>query len=219
MLAQLAKTSKYNVIQIFGYNKHMQTEVEAKFLNVNHDELRMKLHELGGTCVTPMRLMKRRNYDFPDGRLEKIGGWVRVRDEGDEITLSYKQLNDRTLHGTKEVELTVNDFAAAEAFVSALGLRCHTSEETKRESWMIDGVHVDLDEWPWIRPFVEIEGADETAVRNLAKQLGLEWSSAVFGSVEIVYQAEYDVSEEEIVHGEFYFGDPPAWLAAKRRTK
>jgi len=36
--------------------------------------------------------MVRQTYDFMDMRLNKIGGWVRVRDEGDKVTLSFKQL-------------------------------------------------------------------------------------------------------------------------------
>lgn len=47
----------------------MKPEIEAKFLNVDHDALRAKLQGLGAECVQPMRITKRKNYDFPDGRL------------------------------------------------------------------------------------------------------------------------------------------------------
>jgi len=196
----------------------MQPEIEAKFLNVNHDELRAKLKELGATCRQPMRLMRRRNFDLPDGGLERRHGWVRVRDEGDKITLSYKQLDDRSLQGMKEVLVVVNDFEAASNFLQAIGLVVKANEETRRESWELDGVEIDLDEWPWIKPFVEIEAQDEKSVWNIAKRLGLRPGDAKHGSVEIAYQAEYDVTEEETYVPELLFGPVPDWLVSRRRT-
>ena len=81
----------------------MQTEIEAKWLDIDLAKMRKRLLEVGAKLFAKERLMTRKVYDYPDKRLEKIGGWIRVRNEGDKITLSYKQLNDRTVHGTKEV--------------------------------------------------------------------------------------------------------------------
>jgi adenylate cyclase class 2 len=196
----------------------VQTEIEAKFLNADHDKLRGKLKELGARCERPMRLMRRKNYDFPDWRLEKIGGWVRVRDEGDKITLSYKQLNDRTLHGTKEVSLVVDNFKSAGEFLNAIGLVLSSDQESKRESWTLGEVQIELDEWPWINPFLEIEGPDEASVKKVAAQLGQNWEAALFGSVEVAYMEVYDVTEEEIDHWkEIKFIRVPDWLEAKRK--
>lgn len=199
----------------------MQTEIEAKFLDVDHDVLRARLAQLGAICQQPMRLMRRKNYDFPDFRLERIGGWVRVRDEGDKITLSYKQLNDRTLHGTKEVCMTVDSFEAADAFLVAIGLEAKTYQETKRESWSLGDAYIELDEWPWAKPYIEIEAPSEDAVRKLASELDLDWQGVVHGSVEIVYQAEYDATDEEIDHiPTITFEEPvPTVLASKKRSK
>ncbi|HEY8999669.1 MAG TPA: CYTH domain-containing protein [Candidatus Saccharimonadales bacterium] len=196
----------------------MQTEIEAKFLDVNHDTMRAKLTKLGAKCVHQKRLMKRKNYDYANGRLENIGGWVRLRNEGDKVTLSYKQLNDRTLHGTKEVSLVVGDFDAANDFLVAIGLGQNSLQETMRESWELDGVQIELDEWPWIKPFLEIEGPSEAAVKDIAAKLGLDWQEATHGSVEVAYQTEYDVTEAEVDSWpEIIFGETPTWLEAKRK--
>lgn len=197
----------------------MHTEIEAKFLHADHDGIRKKLRAIGAICDQPMRLMRRKNYDYPDGRLgSRFSGWVRVRDEGDKITLSYKQLNDRTLLGTKEVSLTVDSFEAADAFLRSIGLEANSYQETKRESWRLGAVQIELDEWPWIDPFIEIEGPHEAAVREVAEHLNFDFADAVHGSVEVAYQAEYDVSEDEIDGWpEITFVEPPANLASKRR--
>ena len=197
----------------------MKPEIEAKFLDVDHDALRAKLKELGAECVQPMRLMKRKNYDFSDGRLRKVGGWVRLRDEGGKVTLSYKQLKDRTLLGTQEVSVAVNDFESADALLQAIGLKVKTYQETRRESWRLDEFEIELDEWPWVKPFAEIEGPDEAGLKELAAKLGLDWRNVCHGSAEIVYRAEYDLTDEEF-NGipVVTFEEPvPDWLEQRRR--
>lgn len=197
----------------------MQTEIEAKFLNISHDETRERLKALGARLEQPMRLMRRKNFDYPDKRLEKeFAGWIRVRDEGDKITLAYKQLNDRTLHGTKEISVVVSNFEETCKLLETIGLETQSYQETKRESWELDGAQVELDEWPWIQPFLEIEAADEQAIRMIAEKLGLSMEEAVHGSVEIAYQSEFEVTEEEVDHWpEILFTQVPDWLEAKRK--
>lgn len=177
----------------------MQPEIEAKFLDADHNELRAKLKSLGAKLVQPMRLTKRKNFDFADGRLDdQQNGWVRLRDSGDKITVAYKRLDNRSLNGTHEVSTIVESFEATEAFLKAIGLKQTSYQETKRESWQLDGCEIELDVWPWLKPYVEIEGLDEAAVKACAAKLGLDWEHVCHGSVEIAYQAEYDVTDREI---------------------
>lgn len=196
----------------------MKTEIEAKFLDVDTAALRTILVQERATCVHAERLMRRKNFDAVDGRLGKIGGWVRVRDEGDKITLAYKQLNDRTLHGTKEISLDVSSFDTMCDFLLATGFAMKSYQETRRERWELDGVEITIDTWPWIKPFVEIEGESEDALRKVAKTLGFDWKDALHGSVENAYMTEYDVTEEEIDSWEtITFTPMPEWLEIKRK--
>ena len=57
----------------------VDTEIEAKFLDIDPRLIREKLRAFGAELVHPERLMQRLNFDFPDKRLERIGGWARVR--------------------------------------------------------------------------------------------------------------------------------------------
>lgn len=196
----------------------MDTEIEAKWLDINHDEMRRKLLSCGAILVEPERLMTRRVFDYEDKRLEQVGGWVRVRDEGNKITMSYKQLNDRTLHGTKEVTVVVDDFDKTCSFLESIGLRSNSYQETKRESWRLGDIEIELDTWPWIPGFVEIEAPNEQALTDTAAKLGLDYAAALHGSVETAYQAVYDVTEQEIDNWEeIRFSEVPEWLAAKAK--
>ncbi len=196
----------------------MQTEIEAKFPDVNQDSLRKKLKLLGAVLEYPEILMRRKVFDYEDRRLEKIGGWVRVRNESNKITLSYKQLNDRTLHGTKEVEVTVDNFDKTCELLLAIGLKLRSYQETKREKWKLNGVEITIDTWPWVPTFVEVEAADEESVKKVVEILGFNWDQAMHGSVESIYQMHYDFSDEEIDHWEsITFVPEPEWLLAKKK--
>lgn len=196
----------------------METEIEAKFPDINATELRARLEEMGATQEHPEVLMRRNNFDYPDKTLDKKGGWIRVRDEGNKVTLSYKQLNDRTLHGTKEVNVVVNDFNKTCEFLFAVGFERKAEQETKREKWHYKNVEITIDTWPWIPSFVELESMSEDALKEVAGELGFDWSKAMHGSVETVYQMHYDFTEAEIDSWKtITFIPEPGWLLAKKK--
>ena len=196
----------------------MQTEVEAKFPDIDPNSLREKLRSLGAVLEYPEVLMRRKVFDYEDNRLYKIGGWIRVRDEGDRVTFTYKQLNDRTLHGTKEVEVIVDNFDKTCELLLAIGLKQKSYQETKREKWKLNGVEITIDTWPWIPTFVEVEAADEASVKKAVELLGLDWSQTMHGSVENIYQMHYDFSDEEIDKWEsITFIPEPEWLLVKKK--
>lgn len=196
----------------------MATEIEVKFPDVDLAKVRHQLIQSNAKKIHDERFMRRCVFDFPDESLEKKGGWVRVRDEGDKITLSYKELQSRTLHGTKEVTVDVSDFEKTCQLLIETGLKQDSYQETKREKWLLHDCEVTLDTWPWIPSFVEVEGESEELVRKAAAELGFDWSKAHFGSVETVYLQHYDVTEKEVDNWpKITFGNIPDWLEKKRK--
>lgn len=168
----------------------MNTEIEAKFLSVDFDALREKLTQLGAQCIQPMRVMRR--VIIETDALEAKNGFVRVRDEGDKVTLTYKQVNHETsATGVQEIEVTVSDFKQTVALLEQAGLSQKSFQESRRETWQYDDVEVVLDEWPWLNPYIEIEGESEKSVKRAAARLGFDWNDAVFGRVTSAYQAQY----------------------------
>jgi adenylate cyclase class 2 len=199
----------------------MQPEIEAKFLNVDHDVVRQKLAELGAKLEKPMRLMRRTIFDYPDGRIERVlKGRLRVRDEGDKITVTYK--SPRPDRYNDETETTVGSYETMVKLFEAIGLVPISAQESKRETWHCENVEVVLDEWPWVRTYIEIEGPSEQEIRNCAAALGFDWGDAVFGSVENVYRAEYPgMKAEETLSEipEISFDAPLPSRLGLRRTK
>lgn len=168
----------------------MKTEVEVKFLNVDFDPLRAKLREVGAALEQPMRLMRRVIIEPP--HLAAQDAFIRVRDEGDKVTLTYKQFHDHeAFSGAKELETTVENFATVVEILTLGGLEPKSFQESRRETWKLGHVEVVLDEWPGLKPYIEIEGSSEDEVQNAAKLLGFDWKDAVFGSATVAYQAQY----------------------------
>lgn len=187
----------------------MKTEYEAKFLHINIDEMRSRLAECGAVLDTPMRLMRRVTIDSPE-MVEK-DAFLRVRDEGNRVTITYKQFDSLSVDGAKEHEVTVSDFEEAIALLAAAGLPHGSFQESKRETWRLDGAEIVIDEWPWLEPYIEIEAASESEVRELASRLGFVWEEAVFGDVMAAYRKQYPhLSENDTVGNiaEVKFGNP-----------
>lgn len=106
-----------------------------------------------------------RRIVFKNGDIEQRGGWLRLRDEGRRTTLTYKQATADTsaIDTTLEAEVVVNDFEATRTLVTALGFRAVNYQENYREEWRLDAVIFDLDTWPDLPTFLEVEGPDEDA--------------------------------------------------------
>jgi len=189
----------------------MNTEIEVKFVDINVDETREKLKSAGAELKQPMRNMKRAIIDYPDERLQQENSYIRVRDEGDRVTVTFKQFDSLSLDGAKELETTVGDFNAVVKIFIATGLEVRSYQETRRETWRLNGVEVVIDEWPWLNPYIEIEADSEEAVRSVAALLGYDWSNAVFGDVMVAYRQQYPHLTEDRTVGQIKsvkFGDP-----------
>ena len=167
----------------------MNTEIEAKFVNADHEDIRAKLTAIGATLEQPMRLMKRVTIDST--QLKAKDAFVRIRDQGEKITLTYKQFDELSATGAKEIEVTVSSFEDTVSLFSAAGLPHGSYQETKRETWNLGSTEIVLDIWPWLNPYIEIEGESEEVIKDVASQLGLNWADAVFGDVMAAYRVQY----------------------------
>ncbi len=188
----------------------MKNEIEAQFLDINKNEVRSRLKELGAKLEKPETLMRRTVFYTGEH------SFARVRDEGDKIVMTYKNVSDdHSILGTKEVNIDVNDYDDAILFLRGCGLKIKARQETKREIWTLGKVEIRIDTWPWIPTFMEIEGPNEKSVWETAKKLGFKKSQAKFGSVDTTYQHYYGVDTDIVnLHTpEILFDmDPPEWV-------
>lgn len=146
----------------------MPIEHEAKILDIAPDATERLILDKGGQKLGD-RFMRRYVYDITPGDQSK---WIRLRDTGDEITLTVKQITSDAIDGTHEIEVGVDDFAATNALLGVMGFTAKSYQETKRTSFILDGAQVEIDTWPQIPPYLEIEAGSKDEVVRVAGLLG-----------------------------------------------
>lgn len=167
-------------------------EIEAKFLDIDSDAIAEALGRIGAE-FKGHRLFRSISFDFPGFPMDKESAWVRLRDEGDKVTLAHKQrlgASDTVGKdaGMSEVEFVASDFDTARAFLHKLGLVTKFEQEKKRSSWVKGSVHYDIDTWPRLEPYLEIEATSWDELHEAARELGLDPEKKMVCSATQIYE-------------------------------
>lgn len=168
-------------------------EFEVKFLNIDSAAVQKKLQEIGAQ-KSGEYFYRRRVFDYPDWRLDKQGAWLRLRDEGEKITLSFKQRLGMKAHdgsesddGMEEIEIIVNDFDKTAALLLRLGFVEKHYAENKRIRWVKDGVEFDIDTFPELDPYLEIETESWKKIDEAIGWIGLNPADKKIFSANQIY--------------------------------
>ena len=165
-----------------------QNEYEAKFLNIDVDAVRDQLRTSGAQLVFDRTMFTRLIFENDAVQGEQ---WLRLRDEGGKTTLTLKQVSDATtINGTTEVEIEVDDLDKTAELLKATGLRQVRYQQNYREEWQLGDIKYDLDTWPALPTFIEVEGPSEDAVRKAVADLGFDYEQARYGSIDLNYTSE-----------------------------
>jgi len=176
----------------------MEIEFEATFTNIDKETVRLKLKKAGAQLIKSEFLQKRVIINPPES-MKQTHAWLRLRDEGDKITLTYKIIDGARIEDQKEICLIVNDFQMTLELLEKIGCTIKAYQESRRELWQLDKVDICLDEWPYLEPFVEVEGKSEREVRTVSEEIGFDYSLAVFGNSGTLYKEKYHI-EPHLIH-------------------
>ncbi|MFE3456651.1 class IV adenylate cyclase [Nocardiopsis aegyptia] len=143
-------------------------EYEAKVLDIDADEVARRILDKGGTDLGEV-LQRRYVYDIEPGDTSR---WVRLRDTGSEVTLTVKEIDSDAIGGTREIETEVGDFATANTLLGELGYTPKAYQENRRHSFALDGARLEIDTWPRIPAYLEIEADSRAEVVRVAALLG-----------------------------------------------
>lgn len=171
----------------------MQTEIEAKILEVNVEDVIAKLNALGAKKIGE-KMQKRFVYDF---NLKIENSWIRLRTDGAKTTLTVKEIHNDGIDGTKELEIIVDDFEKTNLLLEKLGYIAKGYQENKRISYILDNVEIEIDFWPQIPPYLEIEAKTIPEVEAMIKKLGFDISQSTSISTIKVYK-KYGIDLEAI---------------------
>ncbi len=170
----------------------METEYEVRVLDIDVDNLLKKLEELGAKKKGEY-FQRRYVYDFKP-KLE--GKWIRLRTNGENTTLTIKDIrDDNSISGTLELEEKVEDFDKTHLILKELGYEAKAYQENKRITYVLDDIELDIDSWPFIPTYLEIEGKNEEVVKKYIELLELQNCIITSEGVTKVY-ARYDIDVE-----------------------
>lgn len=190
--------------------KSRDMEIEIKVLNIDPPSVRQKLKELGAT-YQGREFQRNHMYDYADQRLyrEHDGSYIRLRQrywpdtQQAEVLLTLKQTISRDKYKiAEETESTVGDFQALNQFLVKLGFIQTRIDEKLRETWLLDDLHLEIDQWAGLPPYLEIEAASEDAVQRGLNLLGYSAEQSTSANLTEVL-AQYGITAKDLRFADF----------------
>lgn len=153
-------------------------ELEVKILEINKKEVIKKLENLGAKKILDSNV-NAIHFDFDDYSLSKQDKILRLRRKGDITELTFKRkISKKKAKIVEELEVKVDDFGSMKKVLERLGLKKIKQYTKHRISYNLNDVHFELDTYPGIPTFLEIEAPDIKKVKESVEKLGYSMKDA-----------------------------------------
>jgi adenylate cyclase class 2 len=163
-------------------------EIEVKILEINIEKVKAELKELGAKKVFDGQVLSV-YFDFPDKSLEKEGKILRLRQKEGKVILTYKELiSQEKAKIMDEYELAVDDFETMKKIFEGLGLSPLYEFNKHRTTYQLNQTHFEIDKYPDIPAFLEIEAPDLETINKFVSQFGFSREEAKSYSIKEVLE-------------------------------
>jgi len=168
-------------------------EIERKIFDIIPKAITSKLLKMGAKVVFK-GLVRVKYFDTKKGEIRKKHELLRVRKMGDKKVEICFKCNRKVKDGCKiydECEFYSSDFDEVSKFFEKLGYLCTCYYEKKRTEFLLKDIKVEMDEYPRIKAFIEIEATDVKKINDLVKKLGLEKNESSSETINEVLKRKY----------------------------
>lgn len=172
----------------------MNIEYEVRVLEIDVEKTISKLEELG---AVKMGEWNQRRFVY-DTKPKHDSKWFRLRTNGEITTLTYKNVEKNAIDGTKELEIEVSDFDKTNELIELMGYNHKGYQENKRIRYMLNDVEIDIDTWPMIPTYMEIEGNSKEEVENTLKLLSVAENKITTLNCDNIYKQIYNINLDDI---------------------
>ena len=117
--------------------------------------------------------------------------WVRLRQTNDVTTLAIKHIladDGSGIQQMLETEMRVPSIKEANEMLEALGFSYRSYQEKRRVSYKLNNHEIDIDTWPGIPTYMEVEGENEEDLDQFLKLLGYTMKDTVSCTADQVYE-------------------------------
>ncbi|OGI64971.1 hypothetical protein A3A95_02370 [Candidatus Nomurabacteria bacterium RIFCSPLOWO2_01_FULL_39_18] len=171
-------------------------EIETKVLNVDKEEVKEKLKALGAKEIQNTRLVI--DWYGPKGLThEGDDPWyLRIRTStGGKSEISWKSLPEITgnTRHSDEINISVGDAILAGKLFENVGIEHYAHQEKDRASFLLKDWQFDLDQYPGMPAYLEIEGKSHEHVQEAIKILGLEDHKSIGEGERVLIKKEYEL--------------------------
>jgi len=179
--------------------KIMEKEIETRFLDINKDELVKKLTSLGAVDKGEEKLEEIIFHAADESWIGKRK-FVRLRKTKNKIKLTYKENAEQTVDSAREIELEVSDMDKCSNFFEKVGLKAMRRLEKYRHTFELGDTTIDIDSWPEIPVYAEVEGPSIDSLKDVCGQLGLDWEKRFDGDAREVFRHYgYDLDKIDVI--------------------
>lgn len=206
-------------------------EHEAKILNVDKSEVQRKLETLGAKKILD-DVTYIEGYDFDSAsdstlidvpekfrhlvdHIEKLrasadmfsqGAYLRLRQEGSKFELIFKQKVKGSGGVKSEIEISVpileDEWDITAEMLVGMGLKRIVLQEKKRVSYTYPPYRYDIDTWPGVPTYLEVEAPSPEGVLEAIALLGFAQEDAVSMSAAEVFEMYEIDNPRHLVFGE-----------------
>ena len=173
----------------------MAHEIETKVLDIDLEAVKQKLVGLGSKKIQETRLVV--DWYRTKGVKEGEDPWfLRIRSYSDgkhEVTWKAKSDILGTARRHKEINFIISEPEKLADLFEEIGLEKYAHQEKDRTSFTYKNWQFDIDQYPGMPAFMEIEGNSENHVKEAVEILGLENNKTWAKGERILIQDIYNL--------------------------
>ncbi len=100
--------------------------------------------------------------------------WIRLRKSNDKIELTTKHVFEKKnmkLQAVGEREINTSSFEETNSILESIGIVKKSYQEKIRYSYHFNGADIEIDIWPMLKPYIEIECEDVSIIEDIIQKL------------------------------------------------
>lgn len=136
-------------------------------------------------------LNKKEILDFIKQFKNNSKKWIRLRKTNKKTTIAVKHIladNDTNIQQMLETEIEVESMQKAKEFLQALGYSHKSYQEKLRKTYELEKYEIDIDTWPGIPTYMEIEGENEADLSYILNKLGYKLEDTISCTADDIYK-------------------------------
>lgn len=100
--------------------------------------------------------------------------WIRLRKSNDKAELTVKHIFEKKnmdVQAVSELEVNTSSFEEMNYILESIGIVKRSYQEKIRYSYKFNGADIEIDIWPMLKPYIEIECDDTSIIEDIIKKL------------------------------------------------